>query len=604
MLGHSHSEHPISLPTERAEAALYLTRYKGKRFFCGVRLGGCGWELMHKLYGDRVCHFAHHPDPKGIAPECERRYFGADSADHLYIHRGLSTGLGKAERPHRFQGTMVNGQCTDLLVNPGRSRSAVKVQFVNLSHDAWAREDEELRARLGRVDWMLGLQASRTARYLLDRDGYALRVRCEQVGSARLVRVGTETSDGDLEWHALDECELSEQGIVTPLLRKIRRTTVRPVSRTTRSPGFPLAVEKIVILPQEKATRPEDCFPEGSHSAAVDVRIDGGERVRARIVVPHQLDLVIDEPYSLVEPASVDVTGEPPHPVSPWTIFSGGLTPVLPSERRPASPPPPQHSAPAPKTPSKKTVRTPGQSEALARHKLTSLIGEMRQARKSGDHREVIKLLTANHKLLKQASTHRRFRKEQDTINELRRWASAKHKANEQIEQDVRKQSAALIKQIDQAREAGNVAEAQRAIAALRKTLVRVSLNNPKFSDEAESLRARETWLKQAQAELRRAERVRQQETRAEALRSKHRSRLGEVLDLLMKAEIAGRTNEVRRLYSEGQSLLGKLGDHATPHEKHQLSLTAKWLGAAGSVGGNDDESSAAALLTSHEGST
>ncbi|SEN11112.1 hypothetical protein SAMN05660976_06816 [Nonomuraea pusilla] len=104
VLGRPDSDHPISLPTDRREAVLYLSRYKNKRFFCGVLLGGCGWELMHKLYGDRVCHFAHHPDTKGLAPVCERRHFGADSADHLYIHRGLSSQLGGPARSQRFHG--------------------------------------------------------------------------------------------------------------------------------------------------------------------------------------------------------------------------------------------------------------------------------------------------------------------------------------------------------------------------------------------------------------------------------------------------------------------------------------------------------------------
>ncbi|MFF4128340.1 hypothetical protein ACFYYP_32860 [Microbispora rosea] len=324
VLGSPNSDHPLSLPTDRKEAVLYLSRYKGKRFFCGTNLGGCGWELMDKLYGDRVCHFAHHPDPKGIAPKCERRYSGPDSADHLYIHRGLTTGLGRAGGAQPFRGTLVKGECTDLLVNPGRSRSAIKVQFVNLPPDAWTKEDEELRARLGRVDWMLGPHALGNTKYLLDRDGYALRVRCEQQGSTRVVKIGTETHDGDLEWSELKDCDISERGIITPLLRKFRPAAPRRSTSAARLPGFPLGVEDIVVYPQEAATRPiaGPGIPEGSHVAAVDVRIGEGEPIPARIMVPDRVDLLVDEPYALVKPASVNAMKGSTHATPVWTVFS------------------------------------------------------------------------------------------------------------------------------------------------------------------------------------------------------------------------------------------------------------------------------------------
>ncbi|MEV5413742.1 hypothetical protein AB0K60_33560 [Thermopolyspora sp. NPDC052614] len=226
VLGSPSSDDPLSLPTDHREAALYLSRYKGKRFFCGTPLGGCGWELMGKLYRDRVCHFAHHPDPMGLAPDCERRHVGADSADHLYVHRGL-TSLAKSSQ--RFQGTVINGHCTDLLVNLRPGHAALKVQFVNLSADEWAEEDAALRTRLRHVDWMLGPKAIATAKYLVDRDGYALRVRCEAVDGTRVVKVGTETSDGDLEWVALSNCEIADTGIVTPLLKIMRSRNLRPL---------------------------------------------------------------------------------------------------------------------------------------------------------------------------------------------------------------------------------------------------------------------------------------------------------------------------------------------------------------------------------------
>ncbi|MEU8279246.1 hypothetical protein ACFYOK_38240 [Microbispora bryophytorum] len=602
VLDSPNSDHPLSLPTDRKEAVHYLSRYKGKRFFCGRHLDGCGWELMPKLYGDRVCHFAHHPDPKGIAPECERRYSGPDSADHLYIHRGLTTGLGRAGGAQPFRGTLVKGQCTDLLVNPGRNRSTIKVQFVNLPTDAWTKEDEELRARLGRVDWMLGPHALGNAKYLIDRDGYALRVRCEQQGSARVVKIGTETHDGDLEWSELKDCDISERGIITPLLRKLRPTQPRRSASAARLPGFPLDVEDIVIYPQEAATRPiaGPGIPEGSHVATADVRIGEGERMHARIMVPDRIDLLVDEPYALIKPASVNAMKGSTHATPVWTVFSAGLSAIHAPGRSSASLPQTPAAEPAPAAPiqapapAEKKTRTPQQPKGLTRHTLTSLIQEMRQARREGNYQLLLGLLESNDKLLK-VLTQPNYRKERQTVEDLRRWATVREEAHARIEQDVRRHSAALIVRIDHARANGKLEDVQRAINELRKMLVRVSTNSLKFAAEARKLREREAWLRQALSERDRAARARAEEARAESVRAKHHDRLRDVLDQLLKAELAGATDEVRKLYNEGRSLLRKLGAHATPSEERQLSLTAQWLAAVPADGQDKGEKPAGA---------
>ncbi len=599
VLGRPDSDLPLSLPTDRKAAVRYLSPYKGKRFFCGVHIGGCGWRLMDKLYGDRVCHFAHYPDPKGLAPKCERRYFGADSADHLYIHRGLTSDLGRRGGKQRFQGRLVKGRCTDLLVNPSISRSAIKVQFVHLPPNVWTREDEELRARLGRVDWMFGPEALGTTKYLLDRDGYALRVRCEQQGSARVVKIGTQTHDGDLEWSDLKDCDISERGIVTPLLRKLGRVAPRRAAPATRLPGFPLDVEDIVVYPQEKRTRPIEGrgIPEGSHVATTDVQIGDDERIHARLIVPDRIDLLVHEPHVLLKPASVNVMKGGTHVVPIWTIFSAGVHPVRPAEQPSASPaqttPKAASTAPAqaPEPPQKRTIDAPGQAKGLTRHKLTSLIQDMRQARKEWDQRRLLQLLEANTELLK-ALTQPSHLRERQVVEELRRWATTKEKTYGRIEQEVRERSAALTRHIDQALANDDLERAQREIDALRKTLVRVSLSNPKFAAEVRSLYERETWLRRAQAERNRIARVRTQETRAESIRKKQHSQLGDLLDRLMKAETAGEADAVRRLYGEGRSLLKKLGVHATSDEKRQLSLTAQWLAALPVKSTSGDEKS------------
>jgi hypothetical protein len=547
VLGNPDSDHPLSLPTDRNEAEWYLSRYKGQKFYCGVLIGGCGWRLMDKLYGDRVCHFAHFPDNKGMAPECERRYHGPDSADHLFIHRGLTSGM--RVRP-RFEGRMEDGRCTDLLVRHSQTRSAIKVQFVNLSSDEWEQQDEELRAQFGRVDWLLGSEATGTARYLVNRDGYALRVRCEPDKSgARVVKVGTETSDGDLEWSNLDDCEITVKGVVTPLLRESPPRLHHPTAgRSSETSGFPLLVKDIVVIPKETFTRPISGlgFPPDSHVAAIDaVIIGGGEPIRARIVVPDRLDLAVGKPYSLVEPASVDAGIREGQPSPAWTIFSAGMLQKNPvgsasppqvnvtkSESSESIPSAPTKSAPIQR--SSKKVGGSREADVMVRHKLTALIGDLRKARRLGDHSSVMTLLGANQELLSEV-TRRGFQRERSVLTEIERWVTAKTRADEKIERDVRRKCERLSKQVEQAKADMNLAEAQRAIESYRKNLVQVSVRNPRFQEQAQFLRANEKWLKQARDAQARAIRLADETRKANSHRQQSRleDRIGKHSDPL-----------------------------------------------------------------------
>ncbi|MEU7942392.1 hypothetical protein [Microbispora bryophytorum] len=108
-------------------------------------------------------------------------------------------------------------------------------------------------------------------------------------------------------------------------------------------------------------------------------------------------------------------------------------------------------------------------------------------------------------------------------------------------------------------------------------------------------MRERAAWLRQALSERDRAARARAEEAGAESVRAKHHDRLRDVLDQLLKAELAGETDEVRKLYKVGRSLLRKLGAHATPSEERQLSLTAHWLAAVSANGQDKGEKPAGA---------
>jgi hypothetical protein len=60
VLGGADSEEPLMLPLEAIEPDAFRQRHEHDAFWCGLLLGGCGLQLISKLYTDRVCHFAHY----------------------------------------------------------------------------------------------------------------------------------------------------------------------------------------------------------------------------------------------------------------------------------------------------------------------------------------------------------------------------------------------------------------------------------------------------------------------------------------------------------------------------------------------------------------
>lgn len=55
VIGHADSERPVVLPMEAIELDDFRARHTGQTYWCGVWLGGCGHQLVTKLYTDRAC---------------------------------------------------------------------------------------------------------------------------------------------------------------------------------------------------------------------------------------------------------------------------------------------------------------------------------------------------------------------------------------------------------------------------------------------------------------------------------------------------------------------------------------------------------------------
>ncbi|MGW4420790.1 hypothetical protein [Streptosporangium sp. NPDC004631] len=436
VLGDSRSDHPLFLPEDHHDAELYLTKYKGRTFWCGTWLGGCGWRLVGKLYKDRVCHFAHYPDLDGRAPTCERTHIGEDSADHLYIHRGLSAAFRSA-RPQRFQGRMTDGQCTDLTVSGPKGRSLIQVQLTNLTQEGWAEADRVLRRGAREVEWVFGQRATLTARNLVDRDGYALRVRCDTKDGARVVQVGTETRDGDLVWNDLNECEISEWGIVTPVLRDARRVhLVESRKRTTGPLGLPLLAEEVTIIPEAAVMKPVGGpgISPGSHAvAAKAVSEPTGRAMTARVVLPDAVDLLVGSFYRLTGPAMANAAWQEDESRVVWTIYARGLTSLVVEE--PAVKAVVVQPSIAAATVRVVDDRVPPRDEEWVRANLISLTSRLRKARKTRDAEAVARLLAEVTTLLSVGNRVRllalpRFRRTREELVELKRWMLA-HKASQ-----------------------------------------------------------------------------------------------------------------------------------------------------------------------------
>lgn len=221
VLGAADSQEPLVLPLEAIELDAFRQQYEDQTFWCGSWLGGCGRQLMTKLYLDRACHFAHHADADATRPPCTRRARDVTSADHLYV-RAAAEGLLQAQR---MQGEAVCSQ-------PGHAPAGSVVRL-RLS------DDNELTIHMSAAvapEWESAQGAGcivvedqvPVSRRVLQRLRYVHRIRCESHGTGRRVLLGTQTSRGT-QWFEPEECSLGPEGLVTPVLRDLPdRPVVRP----------------------------------------------------------------------------------------------------------------------------------------------------------------------------------------------------------------------------------------------------------------------------------------------------------------------------------------------------------------------------------------
>ncbi|MFF1715777.1 hypothetical protein [Streptomyces sp. NPDC058268] len=233
VLGGADSEEPLMLPMEAIELDAFRHRYESDTFWCGTLLGGCGGQLTTKLYVDRACHFAHHPDPDGLPHVCGRHARGVNSADHLYVKSAAAAWLADRGEQASFEYTRPDGAPLGSVVDVRWRHGALRVHLDQAVTPAWDDDVEPVLGTLVPVD-----------RDTLIRRWYVHRIRLDSEGTERHVRIGTEAFARPTEWFALDDCEMTERGLSTPAVERIirGRTTAPPArwpaAKAKKEPGM------------------------------------------------------------------------------------------------------------------------------------------------------------------------------------------------------------------------------------------------------------------------------------------------------------------------------------------------------------------------------
>jgi hypothetical protein len=257
VLGDAASEVPLVLPVEAIEVDVFRHEHAGDTFWCGLLLGGCGGQLTTKLYTDRVCHFAHYPDPDGLPHVCGRRARDVSSADHLYLKAAAAEWLAGRGESARFTFTRPDGLPVGSLLDVAFERAgrALRVHLDPAITPVW--NDEA-------VEPVLGMSVPVDDDTLIRR-WFVHRVRFDSQGTSRRVRIGTEAFARPTEWFGLDDCEMTDEGLRTPAVERIIRSRRTPPPRQVAfSHKAPVADSGVVKGQDERVRRLRDALRAGA----------------------------------------------------------------------------------------------------------------------------------------------------------------------------------------------------------------------------------------------------------------------------------------------------------------------------------------------------
>lgn len=280
---------------------------------------------------DKVCHFAHFPDPEGTRV-CHRTAKGVESADHLFIKRDVKAWL--AGQGHAAQADLRSlghgpGDAVDFWLRA--TEQLLRFELRSEDYRTWRRAAESLAAKAGHAEWVFGSEGP-LVDDMVARQGYALRVRCETSGTDRRIMIGVVTRQRPVVWAALGECRMTPHGLVPPALESLRAEgTVRPGgSRSDPLPAsLPLRGAEMVFAVDSSATPPADSplTATGRYLIAAYVKPASSRILRAHISLPDDGPVPTEGyVYQLSGVARLLINDDATTRSVDWAIRADGLT--------------------------------------------------------------------------------------------------------------------------------------------------------------------------------------------------------------------------------------------------------------------------------------
>lgn len=207
VLGNPESDEPVICPEDPEELAAFRLEHAGNSWWCGINLpGGCGRRLITRLCTDKICHFAHVPDPHGHTGSrmpCNRR--GKEDADHLFIRADIARWLRQQNIEADLALPDPLGSAITARLDDGR---LLVVHLDTNRPPAW--DDEEV------WEHILG-PGCRISQDVLTRLGHVYRIRMEGKSDRgrRFSVAGIERAGESTRWFDLANLKVTAEGINT-----------------------------------------------------------------------------------------------------------------------------------------------------------------------------------------------------------------------------------------------------------------------------------------------------------------------------------------------------------------------------------------------------
>ncbi|MBL3671141.1 hypothetical protein JL475_35475 [Streptomyces sp. M2CJ-2] len=331
VIGGRDSDQPVILPEEPHNLDEFRRQFGTDRFWCGTLLGGCGEKLMTKRYETKVCHFSHYPDRRGDRAVCHRTANGVDSADHLFIKVHVTRWL--ANQGHAAQAELRSlghgpGDAVDFWLRA--TEQHLRFELHPEDYRSWRKAADSLGAKEGHIEWVFGPDGVIT-RDMVARQGYALRVRCETKGNDRRVLIGTATENRTVAWAPLEQCRMTNSGLVTPALEELRAEGIirEGGMRMDPLPGsLPLRGTEIVFA-VDTETAPPATSPfavPGRHLVSGFVKPAGSRIIRAHLSLPEKIPIPTEQyVYQLSGAVRLLITDPDEGNGSSWAVRADSL---------------------------------------------------------------------------------------------------------------------------------------------------------------------------------------------------------------------------------------------------------------------------------------